>query len=92
MSVSGRDFDDGGDLDQIETASGVLLGQSLAPCPFCGERGKFAILIGIKGAENDAGEVIEQSVVACNVCDAHGPGGATLPEAVAAWNRRAGCG
>ena len=78
-------------IEEIQTASGVLLSQSVAPCPFCGERAKFVILVNIKAMETDDGEMVDQSVVACNACDAHGPGGATVTAAVAAWNGRAGC-
>ena len=50
----------------------------LEPCPFCGER-RGATYKGYKWWR-----------VECATCHAEGPEADTEPEAVAAWNRRAG--
>lgn len=78
------------DVVQIQTRTGVLAGQSLAPCPFCGQSAQFtAALNWITAVDDDTGEESLGSSVSCDTCGTYGPPAFDgLFGAVAAWNRR----
>lgn len=52
----------------------------LKPCPFCGEA---------EGWHSTSQETTLERIM-CGVCSAIGPGRRTKPDAISAWNKRAG--
>jgi hypothetical protein len=80
------------DVAQIDTSNGVLAGQGIKCCPFCGERRKFsAMLAWILAVDEDSGAETEESSISCNTCGTYGP---PSPEglfgAIRLWNQRGG--
>lgn len=57
-----------------------MSGEKLKPCPFCGSD---------RIVPRDRNEHCDYFLLYCHSCNAEGPNGRTLDEAIAAWNRRA---